>query len=312
MSSVLVVGDVMFDILVTPESEARENTDVTAKIVKKPGGSAANFACWFASIASSGQETNLVARVGRSDEREILEDLKSYRINPLLQLDPSLPTGSTVNIIRGNTRSFYTDRGANANLALESIPNELFQDLVYISGYTLMSCPEASLRWLIDTAHNHGTMVACDPGSAGFISDFGPDRFLKVLNGVDLFFPNLEEAKLLSGETHLDDITKTLLESFPLIAVTLGESGAAVAWESHRISAEKIRGSSYRASAIEPYPSDLVDPTGAGDAFAAAFLAEFLVSSDPISSGFAGARLGGLAVSRMGGRPQVPDTPVHL
>ena len=308
MSSVLVVGDVMFDILVTPEAEARENTDVTAKIAKKPGGSAANFACWFASIASSGQETNLVARVGISDEREILEDLNSYRINPLLQLDPSLPTGSTVNIIKGNTRSFYTDRGANANLALESIPSELFQDLVYISGYTLMSCPEASLRWLIETAHNHGTMVACDPGSAGFISDFGPDRFLKVLNGVDLFFPNLEEAKLLSGETHLDDITKTFLESFPLIAVTLGERGAAVAWESHRISAEKIRGFGSGTSNIDAHPTNLLDPTGAGDAFAAAFLAEYLVSGDPISAGVAGAKLGSLAVSMIGGRPQAPDS----
>ena len=57
MPKVLVVGDVIDDILVIPNSEIRLDTDTNSKIQQQPGGSAANFACWLASL---GVETHFV------------------------------------------------------------------------------------------------------------------------------------------------------------------------------------------------------------------------------------------------------------
>jgi sugar/nucleoside kinase (ribokinase family) len=48
----------------------------------------------------------------------------------------------------------------------------------------------------------------------------------------------------------------------------------------------------------------VVDPTGAGDAFAAAFLKSYLEAKDLEAAGKAGIRLGAIAVTLPGGRPK--------
>jgi ribokinase len=50
----------------------------------------------------------------------------------------------------------------------------------------------------------------------------------------------------------------------------------------------------------------VVDPTGAGDAFAAGFLASRLAGGQPLASLETGARAGAQAVARLGGRPGPP------
>lgn len=295
----------MYDILVTPHSEDRKNTDVKAKIVREPGGSGANFASWFGSIATTDQKVNFVGRVGALDLEEIQDNLKTHKVNAILQADTELATGTTITIIRGNTRSFFTDRGANANLQLDAIPDHLFQDLLYLSGYSLLSASEASIRRLIQKAQSLGTLVACDPGSAGFIEDFGSSRFLRVIEGIDILLPNLEEAMVLSGQSSLQEINKFLNSTFPILVVTLGENGVAVSW-SDEVNGRLGRHNQGRGSLIvEARPSDLIDPTGAGDAFAAAFISEYLRSFDLKAAAISGIELGGKAVSRLGGRPTI-------
>ena len=55
------------------------------------------------------------------------------------------------------------------------LPVDLFGDFLYISGYTVLSIgtegtQTAYCTWLRSTAH---WLVVCDPGSAGFIRDYG-------------------------------------------------------------------------------------------------------------------------------------------
>ena len=284
---VLVVGDVIDDILVRPKGPIRANTDVDSEIRVSPGGSAANFACWMASLNT---KVNFVGRVAEVDVAKHAENLKSYGVKPQLQADSQLPTGSIVVLVEGEERTFLTDRGANKNLDVALIPEDLFGNLVYISGYSLLSLSDSAVKDLIARAHKLGAKVACDPGSAGFIEDFGVKRFLDALAGIDILLPNLEEGRLLSGEDRPELICGFLSERFETVALTMGNQGCAVQ------SGEEF----FRVAATE---AEVVDPTGAGDAFAAAFLAAMLSGKDLETSAAQGIRHGAIAVTLSGGRP---------
>lgn len=287
---VLVVGDVIDDILVRPKGPIRANTDVDSEIRVAPGGSAANFACWMASLSA---KVNFVGRVSQADVQKHTTNLESYGVAPHLQADEKLPTGSIVVLVEGEERTFLTDRGANKNLDVSLIPDELFGDLVYISGYSLLSLSDRVVKDLISRAHKLGARVACDPGSAGFIDDFGVARFLDALAGVDILLPNLEEGRLLSGEDRPELICGFLSERFETVALTMGNQGCAI-----QSGDEFLR--------VEATEAEVVDPTGAGDAFAAAFLAALRSGKDLQASAAAGIRQGAIAVTLAGGRPSSP------
>ncbi len=286
MPKILVVGDVIDDILVIPNGEIRIDTDTNSKIQQQPGGSAANFACW---IASLGIETHFVGRVGKEDLERHSEILRTNRVIPHLQVDPELQTGRIVVLVQGQQRSFLTDRGANKNLDLQSIPDELFGDALYLSGYTVFDQSVQDMQQLIRRAKARG-LVACDPGSAGYIVDHSVHTFLASIADVDLLLPSLEEGRILSAESRPEIVAALLGEWFPQVALTLGEDGVQL----H---------SQAGAEHIAAIAADLVDATGAGDAFAASLIAETLKGKNFSQAAQAAVKFAAKAVTKLGGRP---------
>ncbi len=286
MPRALVVGDVIEDILVMPHSAIRADTDTPSTIRVSFGGSGANFACW---LASEKVEVELVARVGQSDKARVESDLQAYGVTPSLQFDQELPTGSIVVLVEGQQRSFLTDRGANTTLDTSAI--KTFPELLYLSGYSLFgSISETEFAGLIASAKAAGSMVVLDPGSAGFINDFGVGKFLTVTQGVDLVTPSLEEGRILTGEDRPEVIAAALAERYPMVALTLGERGVVIA-----------QGESVQR--LDAFAADLVDATGAGDAFAAGLVAKLLAGSSFEDAAKHGVRRGAVAVTLVGGRP---------
>lgn len=287
MPKVLVIGDVIDDILVSPKGDIRIDTDTPASIVASPGGSGANFACWLASL---GLEVNFVGRVGKADLERQEEILRQYGVNPFLQADENLQTGRIVILVEGESRSFLTDRGANIALDLDAIPEELFGEALYISGYSVLDKDPAQVQKLIARAREHG-LVMCDPGSAGYIADHSAHAFLEAISGADILVPSLEEGRVLTSEDRPDVIAGQLANRFSLVALTMGARGVQVAFGNESIK-------------VEAFEADLVDATGAGDAFAAKFLAELLKLSNPKDAAREANRFAAKVVTKMGGRPQ--------
>lgn len=93
------------------------------------------------------------------------------------------------------------------------------------------------------------------------------DRFLRGTQdtGVDLLFPNLEEGQVLSREREPERVAEVLAELYTgaTVALKLDDEGALIFQKGG-------------ATHIPPAPSHLIDATGAGDAFAGAFLAHYL------------------------------------
>ena len=285
MPRLLVIGDVIDDIIVRPIGAIRPNTDTDAFIQKTLGGSAANVAAWAASL---GAEVSFVGCVGRSDVERNTHDFSSYRVDAQLQ-SSERDTGAIVVLVSGQERSMLTDRGANQDLNLSSIRDEVPSDgIVYLSGYALLGKSHEDVSALVDHAHARGSLVAIDPGSTGYIEDYGVANYRELLMRADILFPNQEEAQLLD-----------LIGQVPLTVVTDGPRGASAHWSDGRTVCRP--GIEVRS----------VDPTGAGDAFCGAFLASlsnsksmFPLSTDVVTQALEkGIDAGALAVTLVGARP---------
>jgi sugar/nucleoside kinase (ribokinase family) len=304
---ILVFGDVIDDIIVTPEHGIRRDTDTPASIVRRPGGSAANSAAWF---AWAGCHVDFIGRVNVVDLARHSAYLVESRVSPHLLGEPDLPTGAIVVLVDDGdgTRTMLTQRGANAALSPADVtPQRLAAaNHLHFTGYSVFGStrPAAFVR-LIERAHELGLTVSVDPGSSGFIADHGPAEFLAAVAGADILVPNLDEGVALTGTDSPNAILDTLLGSFPLVALTLGAAGVLVGTrDGIRVTA--------RSTAEDP-----VDATGAGDAFCAAFIASYLGVEQPVAQPETappetarieravdrGLRAAATAVRRVGARP---------
>jgi ribokinase len=283
VSKILVIGDVIEDVIVIPESEIRPNTDTNAAIHKSMGGQAANVASWLAFL---GVQTRFVGCVGLSDVRKLAAELEQNGIEAALQ-SSAKPTGSLVVLVQGASRSMLTDRGANLDLNLRSIDPAGFA-AVYLSGYSLFGRALGEIKDFAARVKQAGALLAIDPGSYGYIKDHGLGDFKGLISEADLIFPNLEEDQLLglSGVVALNIVTK-------------GQSGAEAHWAS---------GQSVEVAGLA---TESIDPTGAGDAFCAGFLASLVAGEDFQDLGLetvqmalkSGVEAGSKAVQLVGARP---------
>jgi sugar/nucleoside kinase (ribokinase family) len=277
----------MIDIAVALEGPIAVGSDRRAKIVQRPGGSAATQAVW---LARFGMSVDFVGRVGAAGHAAETELLRRAGVEPHLAADPSRETGRLIAIV-GPTgeRSFLTDRGANDALEAADIPDALIDraDHIHISGYSFFapSPREAVLRVMRRALRP----VSVDPGSAEFLREVGGANFLRWTAGAAMLFPNSEEAAVLTGTDDAEAQGERLAQLYPLVAIKRGAAGCE-AWRG----TERWR---LRAPAVK-----VVDTTGAGDAFVAAFLAARLNGEAIEASLRRAVAAGSAATEFLGGR----------
>ncbi len=301
---IVVVGDVITDLIVRPREPIAAASDTRAAIAVRPGGSGANTAAWLAVQRAEGLDLNVhfVGRVGR-DPFGVYHDgeLRRHGVTPHLAIDERRSTGTIVALVDATgERAMLTDRGANLGLQREDLPRDLFRPgaNLHLSGYTLFE-PETrdaaltALAW----ARERGITISVDPSSASLLAAVGPAHFLQWTRGADLCFPNLDEGRILSGETDPEAIARALSAWYGAVVLTMGATGALWARAGEPLlmrAAEQV---------------EVIDSTGAGDAFCAGFLARWLTGASPSDALAAGARLGAAAAGRIGARPGPPLGP---
>ena len=280
MNRVLVIGDVIDDIIVVPQGAIRPNTDTNASITQTLGGSAGNMASW---ASHAGADVTFIGCVASSDEQRVTKEFEAFGVHAQLQTSQTKPTGSLVVLVDGASRSMLTDRGANKELSLENMSIEYLSDFsyVFLSGYTLFGRSEAEIKNFIFRVQDAGALLAIDPGSTGYIKDFGVEEFKRAVTGVDILLPNEEEFELLT--TQASHIT----------IVTNGSRGV-------DLYIEGIKTNSFDAPKVEA-----IDPTGAGDAFAGSLIA-YLAQGEELNQAIAKATTtAASAVTTIGARPQL-------
>ena len=285
---IICYGDIIDDILVTPQDPIRVDTDTRSVIRMRPGGSAANTAAWLGGLEAP---VDLVGVVGAGDAQRHCAELP--KVNVMVREHPFLPTGRIVIIIRNERRDMLSDRGANVALSPEDVTDALLKraGLLHLTGHVLLNeSGVAGVQTLVERCRAANVLVSVSPGSVGFIAVLGSDRVRKAFAGADMIFAGYEDGRLLTEADDPEEIARSLSGQFELAVVTQGSKGYSVGQRQFVFSAS-----------IEPRPT--LDPTGAGDAFCAGFLMSWLKDWDARIAAQAGAELAAEAVTVLGGRP---------
>jgi sugar/nucleoside kinase (ribokinase family) len=302
---VVVVGDVINDIVVKPASPVARGSDTVSVIKALPGGSAATQAAWMAHL---GLDVVFAGRCGARDADFHRRSLAASGVRAVVAADPDADTGVIVIMVSPDgERTMFTDRGANLRLRPSDVPAGLLDDVsvLHLTGYTFFTAElrEVALS-LIGAARARGVLVTIDPGSAAFLAELPPGEFLRWTSGAAVCFPNLDEARVLTGsDSDPAAMASSLAEYYGAVVVKLGGGGCVLA----------VAGS---APVFVPAPQvDVQDTTGAGDAFCGAFLSSWLCAGFT-AAGFTAAagslteaaafavRTAATAVTTLGGRPR--------
>jgi len=291
---IVVIGDVMADIVAVLSANLAHGSDTPADISVQWGGSGANVAAWLGSI---GAPVSFIGRVG--DDlfgTQAIAEFARVKAESNIGVDKSRPTGTCLVLVGPDgERTMVPDPGANSTLRSADLPRDVFESgaHLHLSGYTLLNAHSrpAALAALA-LAGQRAMTVSVDASSAQPIAMSGPQRFLAWTSGADLLFANLAEAQVLSGREDLWSAATELGAYYPEIVIKLG-SGGAVWW---RAGVEPVR-----ALAVEV--DRIIDTTGAGDAFAAGYIAAESAGADPAGRLQAGCVTAARAITHIGARP---------
>ncbi len=293
----MVVGDYAWDVLIRTQAQLQQGGDLFGEVQLTPGGSAANVAVW---ARRCGLPTTFIGKIGRDRFGQLAQDeLEAEGVRAHWALTDKHLTGSVaVWIDHSGQRSMVSGKGADHYLLPEELPEAplVAARHLHLSAWSLFDDPPRSAaREAARLVRSAGGSVSLDPGSFQMISDMGVGRFLTLTTdlGVSVLFPNLEEGKVLSGETEPHRIGARLAELYPgaMVMLKLDDEGAYLFCDGE--------GSHFPTAAHR-----LVDATGAGDAYAGAFLAAWLRGASPAEAARGANRLAGWVVERVGARPE--------
>jgi ribokinase len=283
---ILVLGDIAVDIVSHLRSPLLRGSDAAAEVRLMPGGSGANVAVWLARV---GAAVTLVGRVGDDAfGRWLAEDLQREGVAPALAVDRALGTAVIQVLVEpGGERTMVPDRGANAHWTEADVAEELVAraELLHVVGYVLLDDgSRAGALQAMEYARAHGVPISLDPSSHGPLQRLGAAGFWSLVGDVSVLLPNRAEAQALTGTSDTEAALELLHTHAPVVAIKLDRDGCLAAAGEQRWS--------------QPAPpTAVVNATGAGDAFDAAFLARWLVTRDLAAACLAGVTLGSHAAS---------------
>ena len=223
------------------------------------GGSAANT---IRAMAQLDIRCGFIGKVGEDNTGEFyVQALRNVGVAPYI-LHSENKSGKCVSLISPDgERTFVTHLGAALDLTADEIDAAVFDsyDYLYIEGYLVQD--HDLIRRTIERAKEHGAKVALDLASFNVVEE--NRDFLRdiVAKHVDILFANEDEAHAFSGEEDPAKALEHIAQMCELVVVKIGTRGALIK------RGEEMVHVGIMAAAKR------VDTTGAGDFYAAGFMA---------------------------------------
>jgi sugar/nucleoside kinase (ribokinase family) len=248
---IATLGDVMLDVIVRLDEPLAPGGDVRAATRAGAGGQAANVAAWAVALGAEGR---CIAKRGGDATGELVSRELEQRGVELVGPVADGATGVVVSIVGGDgERALASDRGVAPSFSPDELDAAwLACDVLHLSGYALLREPVSDTALLATSlARARGARVSVDVAAWTEIRTFGPVRFRELIDTIapDVLFATEAEWEMLGG-AYL---------TAPTGVIKRGPRGATVVTEDARLD-------------LSPIEAEVVDTTGAGDAFAAGFL----------------------------------------
>lgn len=275
--SVVVVGDALLDVLAVPAAPVRPGADVPAAVRHTPGGQGANLAV---RLARRGVAVDLVCAMAEDLAGRLLREALAadgVRVRPL-RADA---TGAVIVLVDATgERTMLSQRVPLAGRLGDAPP--VTADWLVVSGYLLLEPGQVVAAAALRDWAPHRMLVGCA------VPDASLDAWQRAARALepDIVVLNRDEA---------DRVPSLAADR---LVVTETDGASAVIGE-------------VRATAATPAGPPAIDTTGAGDAFAAGFLAALLDAWPPDAAALgraleAGASSGAAATRVAGAEGRIP------
>jgi ribokinase len=273
--------------------------DVDGAIRLGPGGSAANVAAW---AAVAGGRVRLVAGRGDDLAGRLLAAALEERGIELHPVGPVAgPSGAMLVVTEAGERSFVADPGANLGLGEGTVVAGLERaGAVFVSGYPLLRpATRAAAMAAAEAAGRAGVPAVVDAASWPLLTGGAGEPVLAAAELAGTLLANRDEAAALAGRRDPAEAGTWLAARAGTAVVKCGAAGVIV-----------CDGDRPPVPVVAP-AATVVDVTGAGDAFAAAYLLARAGGAGPAEAAAVGARLAARAVATRGAWPAPPPVARH-
>ena len=256
------------------------------------GGSAANSAV---AARSLGIPTTVLGLIGDDPLGRHMQSLLTSRgIQSPNALVAGERTGSCVSLITPDgERTMRTYHGVVNSLGPEHINEQTIIDAnwLLVEGYFLTASEKnrAALYHAVAIAKRHNTRIALTLSAEFVVAAKRQELLENILPKLDLVFANRGEALLLTSTSEPKSALQHLATLTPSVVITCGHEGALGV----------ATGQYWQTPAATP-PAPIVDTTGAGDAFAGAYLAGLLHGHSSDISARGAAKLAAMVVTQHG------------
>jgi sugar/nucleoside kinase (ribokinase family) len=260
------------------------------------GGSAGNTA---AGVAALGGRAGFIGQVAPDQLGDFyIHDLRAAGVEFITPpADHGVPTARSMVLVTPDAhRTMNTFLGAAQMLPPEALDEAQIESaaILYLEGYLWdPETPRYAMVKAIDIARRAGRRIAFTLSDT-FCIDRHRDGFNQLIDSgkIDILFANEAEIEALAGVPHFETAVASVRARVPLLVVTRSEKGAiaVTAGERAEVGAEPV--------------ARIVDTTGAGDLFAAGFLAGHAQGRGLEESLRIGAIAAAEVISHYGARPE--------
>jgi len=294
LKEVIGIGALNYDVLYVVERIAGPGEEVgIIDINKAPGGSAANT---IVALARLGVDTGFIGVLGNDNEGDIiLNTFRKEGVDAVIKRINGC-TGAAIGFIDSKgERTLYIYPGVNDELRINDIDMEFVANSKFVHMSSFVN--RAQLEMLCEVAtqlKESKSKLSFSPGM--LCSKYELADLCTIIERSEVVFLSENELEsLVSGNNYEHRASKLLDIGASIVCVTLGERGCYVV---------NTAAESYL---VKAYPTaDIVDTTGAGDAFAAGFLYGLLHSKSIYECARAGNLLASYCIRRYGSRNGLP------
>lgn len=285
---VIAAGEFLADLIGEHFTPNLLTTDTFRRV---QGGSPANLA---ANLARLGHSSALVACVGKDNiGRYLLQEVNDTGVNTeYVTIDSQQPTSLVLVSRTQGTPDFIAYRTADYQLLPSHFPDSLLHEAAIFHTTCFGLSREPARSSLLDAARRArqaGVVLSLDANYAPpiwpdrreaheVISEYVQDALVKLSD---------DDAERIFGYAMAPEQVFDFLhgKGARLVCYTQGARGSLISWDGGR---------QHVQVAVEPV--DVVDATGAGDAYWAGFLSAYLDGHSPAHCAQAGARMAALKI----------------